>query len=381
MVRPLSKDEQSELDKLFGSPDANGPGSSAGVFGASGGALSAGTQGGKFAGETAGTGFVNASQYLDANKGKGEALGEKITAGASGLSDKISGGISEFKAMNPGSFAPDAEADKAADETLNWNSSQGGKKTSKDFEDAETYYLGKKGSYKSLAGDLDAKYGALQGLKGMGDDWKRKLDPNSADARSTRSSLLKDTAKSQGLYGYGDNAQAFDSMFMEAESPDLINKKYNALEGALSGFAGLDTLLSEKKAEDAKKGSDLDSYYSEKADQARGRKDATREREGRAKSGPAGQGDLWAPTDPKTESRKAEGADLPQGANDPLFGGGSAQVHTTTYPDGTREEYNEFTGDKKTIYPDGSSRSESKNGMWVETNPDGSIKNMSGGFT
>lgn len=380
MVRPLSKDEQSELDKLFGSPEAPGSSGSGGVFGSTGGALSAGTQGGKFSGETAGTGFVNASQYLDANKGKGAALGEKITAGASGLSDKISGGISEFKGMNPGSFAPDAEADKAADETLNWNSSQGGKKTSKDFEDAENYYLGKKGSYKSLAGDLDARYEALQGLKGMGDDWKRKLDPNSSDARGTRSSLLKDAAKSEGLYGYGDNAQAFDSMFMESESPDLISKKYNALEGALSGFAGLDTLLTEKKAADFKKGSDTESYYGAKADQARTRKEATREREQRGKSGMPGKGDLWAPIDPSSSTTDVSSANTAD-YKDPVFGGGDSKIQTTTYPDGTREEYNEFTGDRVTTYPDGSKRVVAKNGMSIEYNADGSIKEMSGGFT
>lgn len=380
MVRPLSKDEQSELDKLFGSPDAPGSSGAGGVFGSTGGALSAGTQGGKFSGETAGTGFVNASQYMDANKGKGAALGEKITAGASGLSDKISGGINEFKGMDPGTFAPDAEADRAADDTLGWDSSRGGTKTSKDFEDAENYYLGKKGSYKSLAGDLDARYEALQGLKGMGDDWKRKLDPNSSDARSTRSSLLKDTAKSQGLYGYGDNAQAFDSMFMEAESPDLISKKYNALEGALSGFAGLDTLLSDKKAADSKKGSDTDSYYGAKADQARVRKEATREREGRTGTTKTGASGDLIPGQASTSTTEVSSSNTP-GYSDPVFGGGDSKVQTTTYPDGTREEYNEFSGTRTTINPDGSRRVESRDGVVVEYNPDGSVKKASGGFT
>ena len=267
MVRPIQKDEQDENQFKFG--DLGG------FMG--GGSNFAATEGGKFAGNGEGTGFVNASDYLSANKGKGVALGEDLTKDATAATDEFNKGVDEFSGIdtsyNPGEdkFADVLNDPMAGDHIVSRPARTGAGpgfpgqnypgpkipstamesrkipgRASGEFAQAEEYYKNGSHAYKGpKADEINAKYNSLDKLRLGHESIAKTFDPKTPEGRTLRESKLDQKAKDSGLT-YGSGSRGFDAMFMEAENPDLFKKKYDGLTGALERFKGLDGVLQEK---------------------------------------------------------------------------------------------------------------------------------------
>ena len=280
MVRPIRRDEQDEAQYKFG--DLGG------YMG--GGSNFAATGGGQFSGDGQGTGFVNATDYLSANKGKGAALGEEITSDATAATDGFNAGVDDLTGTQIGWEAPtddpfrdtvnnplEGEHSVRIGEKKNANTGRlpgriGGanapgnqvvlSKTVKgrsagEFQEAEDHFSKDPNKYKGPSeSDIDGKYSALDQLR-IGDPLNKKpglndllktYDPNSETGRTLRESKLDDKAKSSGI-SYGSGSRGFDAMFMEAENPNLFKSKYDNLDAALKRFNGLGEVADTKKGE------------------------------------------------------------------------------------------------------------------------------------
>lgn len=347
MVRPIQKNEQDENQFKFG--DLGGYMGGSSNF--------ASTDGGKFEGEGEGTGFVNASDYLTANKGKGVDLGNELTKDATTATTDFNKGVDDFNSIDTSyKSSEDLYADvinnpmvgdhtvtKMVGKTGTLNKKPGSVpqivveertipgRSAEEFAKAAEYYGQGKNAYKGpKAADIDAKYSSLEKLRLGNEGLAKTFDPNSDEGKDLRSKRLDDKAKGQGLT-YGSGSRAFDAMFMEAENPDLFKSKYDALTGALKRFDGLGGVRDEKikgAAESIAEGIKFDASRAEKA-QAEGK--AARDRADAVTTKAKAPGTIQ--TDPLMPSNEPVVTKVKSG-DDSV----TANSTRTTYADGSYDE-------------------------------------------
>lgn len=349
MVRPLSREEMQQLDQMFG-------GNLSGSAGLMGGGATNGTvntQGGKFSGETDGTGFVNADRYLAANAGKGIKLGDQITSDATGVTNTLNTNVDAIKnaaipKFNPSDKVAKAEkidAELGGGAPLNPQSAFDSR--SKAWQDVIDEVNSGNGRYSYDSSPIDNAKTAIdkakQGDEGKnnGADQQRSLLSDKDGGRSARSLLLKQKADKDKISGYGDGSREFDSMFLEAESPDLIKNRLDALNSAYDrAFGGsLDELIKSKKKEAADEQARSDQYYSDariKGETGKAKAEADRKKYDQENKKQKGSGDgiPFKPditTETRTETYDANPSPFIKDKK-------TANTTVTTYPDGSYDE-------------------------------------------
>jgi YD repeat-containing protein len=341
MVRPIRPNEKDESSFRYGDLDAIG---GAGFVGGSSGGVSTG--GGKFTGDGQGTGFVNARDYLGANMGKGSAMGEDVTSDAQASIDGITKGNEEMKGLKVDPFAPPlggqnplpdkiinkrpttkdiisrngGPAGDSINPSSSWETEVPG--LADEYDRIAGEYAGRPNKYKGpKSSDINQKYDALSKLSTDGLKLKNVYDPSSPGARDLRANRLDDSANKKGI-SYGSGSRSFDAMLMEAESPDIFQRKYDALGRALDDFEGMDEVRDEKTAAADKAAADAESY--DATEEAKARAAAARERQKNDGSAEAGQAGTFAGT--------VSGTSKVSAGDDPGNMPGSTK---TTNPDGS----------------------------------------------
>lgn len=260
MVRPIQKNEKDDANFRYGDLGAG--------FMQSGSAGSADTGNGAFSGQSDGTGFVNAQDYLGANEGKGKALGDDLTQDVTGLTNDINSQTSGLRNLKTSSELPNSDSpigDKIVFPNPNRSSADL-------FAEAEKY-KNHPNAYKGENADqIDSRFNALEKLR-MGDSGAKKegaeslqkaFNPDDPTSRDLRERRLDVKAAKSGI-GYGSGSRGFDAMFMEKESPDLFKSKYDALTKALQGYGGLKEIKDSKKIEATKSAADAMAFDDELA--------------------------------------------------------------------------------------------------------------------
>jgi hypothetical protein len=315
MVRPIRPNEKDESSFRYGDLDAIG---GAGFVGGSSGGVATG--GGQFTGDGQGTGFVNARDYLGANMGKGSAMGEDVTSDAQASIDGITSGNEGMKGIKVDPFSPPLGGQNplpdpiinrrpTRDEILSRGGGSMGPAgdVSKPWTDtqvpglADEYdriadeYAGRPNKYQGpKSSDINQKYDALSKLSMEGLKLKNVYDPKSSGAKDLRANRLDDSANKKGI-AYGSGSRSFDAMLMEAESPDIFQRKYDALGRALDDFEGMDEIRDEKSAAADKAAADAESY--DAREEAKARAAAERERKKQDGSAEAGRAGTFAGSD------------------------------------------------------------------------------------
>lgn len=265
MARALTSKEQEQLDQMFGGGEQGKPLSLVGdsAYTQTNLENATGAKGSVQNADTQGTGFINAQQYLDANKGKGKSMADRVAGQAASDNTGLENSANALINKNITDYNPEEFYNSKIGNHLGIDyDSMNDEDRKKRLSDEENYWndlSAKSGDYsygsswldENEVDDLWSKIGGPDGTKSKAEKAKTAMGKG-ASGSQTRTQILKDLQGKSGLSSYDDNAAAFDSMFMEAEGADQFNNTYNLLQGNLDKYFGTGADNLEKKYNDKK---------------------------------------------------------------------------------------------------------------------------------